>query len=170
MFESIYSIVTSNIQKSLRKNSGWITDSVIDHNNNILNCNPLVGSSYTNLPKELDHPREGLANIQNIDDNECFKWCLVRYLHPADHNPRRITKANKDFAKKLDFKDIKFPVKIRDIQVIEKKNLTQLAFLVMKTRQNIQSVYQKNVVKKKTCWFITDRRRRQKALCSYHRF
>ena len=121
MFESIYSIVTSNIQKSLRKNSGWITDSVIDHNNNILNCNPLVGSSYTNLPKELDHPREGLANIQNIDDNECFKWCLVRYLHPADHNPRRITKANKDFAKKLDFKDIKFPVKIRDIQVNEKK-------------------------------------------------
>ena len=121
MFESIYSIVTSNIQKSLRKSSGWITDSVMDHNNKILNCNPLVGSSYTNLPKELDHPRKGLINIQNIDDNECFKWCLVRYLHPADHNLRRIKKANKNFAKKLDFKDIKFPVKIRDNQVIEKK-------------------------------------------------
>ena len=23
--------------------------------------------------------------------------CLVRYLHPADHNPGRITKADKDF-------------------------------------------------------------------------
>ena len=25
-------------------------------------------------------------------------------LNPADHNPRRITKADKDFAKKRDFK------------------------------------------------------------------
>ena len=68
------------------------------------------------MHKELDHPRKGLINIQNIDDNECFKWCLVRYLNPADHHPEKITKADKDFAKKLDFRDIKFLVKIRDIQ------------------------------------------------------
>ena len=40
---------------------------------------------------------------------------MVRYLNPADHNQRRVTKADKDFAKRLDFKGIKFPVKIRDI-------------------------------------------------------
>ena len=60
-------------------------------------------------------------NIQNIDDNERFKWCLVKYLHPADHHPARITKADKNFAKELDFKDKKFPVKIRAIHKIEKK-------------------------------------------------
>ena len=43
-----------------------------------------------------------------------------RYLNPADYNPRRITKADKDFAEKLDFKDIKFLVKIRDIHKIGK--------------------------------------------------
>ena len=59
-----------------------------------------------------------MINIQNINDNEYFKCCLIRYLNPADHNSRRITKANKDFAKKLDFKDIMFPVKIRDIHKI----------------------------------------------------
>ena len=32
---------------------------------------------------------------------------------------------DKDFAKRLDFKNIKFPVKIRDIQKIEKKNFIQ---------------------------------------------
>ena len=32
VFQSIYSIIMSNIQKSLRKCSGWIIDSVIDHN------------------------------------------------------------------------------------------------------------------------------------------
>ena len=63
-----------------------------------------------------------MINIQNIDDNECFKWCLARYSNPADHNPRRITKADKDFAKRLDIINIKFPVKIRDIHKIEKKN------------------------------------------------
>ena len=33
-----------------------------------------------------------------------------------------MTKADKEFAKKLDFKDIKFPVKTRDIHKVEKKN------------------------------------------------
>ena len=63
-----------------------------------------------------------MINIQNTDDNECFKWCLVRYLNPADRNPRRITKADKDFANRLNFKDTKFPVKIRDIYKIENYN------------------------------------------------
>ena len=42
-----------------------------------------------------------MINIQNIDHNECF---------------------NEDFAKKLDFKDIKLPLKTRDIHKIEKRN------------------------------------------------
>ena len=63
-----------------------------------------------------------MINIQNIDDGECFKWCLVRYLPPENYHSARITKADKDFAKELDFKYIKFPVKVRDILKIEKKN------------------------------------------------
>ena len=63
-----------------------------------------------------------MVNIQNSDDNDCFKWYLLWYLHPADHNPARLTKADKYFAKRLDFKDIKCPIKIRDIQNIEKRN------------------------------------------------
>ena len=59
-----------------------------------------------------------MNNTQNIDDNECFKWCYGF----ADHNPKRITKFYKDFAKRLDFKHIKFPVKVRNIQKIEEKN------------------------------------------------
>ena len=46
---------------------------------------------------------------------------LVKYLNPADHNSSKITKANKELAKKL-FKDINFPVKIRDIHKIDQKN------------------------------------------------
>ena len=47
---------------------------------------------------------------------------IINSLNPVDHNPRIITKAGKDFAKNLDFKNIKFPVKVKDIHKIEKEN------------------------------------------------
>ena len=139
-FESIYTTVITNQQKSLEECSGWIIDSVIDHTISISNNNPLARNNCVKLPKELDHPRKALIDIQNTDDNKCFKWCLVWYLNPADDNRRSITKADKNFAKRPDFKDIKFPVKIRDIHKIEKKIPSALAFLVMKIKKNIQSL------------------------------
>ena len=143
MFQLIYTTIISSI------GSGWIIDSVIDHTISISKYNPLAGSSYIELPKALNHPRKGLINIQNIDDNECFKWSIVRYLNPANHHPARIKKAYKDFVKKLDFKDVEFPVKLRDIHKIhEKKNSIAISVLAMKIKKNIQSMYQKNVVKK----------------------
>ena len=121
MFQSIYTTTTRNIQKSLGKGSGWIIDSVSDHTISISKYNLLAGSSYIKLPKELDHPRKRLINIRNIDDNECFNWCIVRYLNLVDHHPARTTKADKDFVKKLDFKDI-FSHLIRNIHKISKKS------------------------------------------------
>ena len=72
MFKLIM-IVILYIQTSFGKGSGWTIDSVIDYNISISKYNPLSGSSYIKLPKELDHPRQRLINIQNIDDNESFK-------------------------------------------------------------------------------------------------
>ena len=99
MFQSIYTTIITNIQKSLGKGSGWIIDSVIDHTISISKYNPLAGNMYIKLPKELDHPRKRLINIQDIDDNAYFKWSIVRYLNPASHHPVRITKADKNFEK-----------------------------------------------------------------------
>ena len=62
-----------------------------------------------------------MVNIQNMNDNECFQWCIFRYLHPADHHPGRIRKIGEILADELDFKDLKCPVKIKDIHKIEKK-------------------------------------------------
>ena len=135
-FESIYPTIISDIEKSLGKDSVWIVDSGIDQVINSSKYNPLPCSSYAKLPIDLDDPRKGLINIENIDDDDdddkCFKWCLVRYLYPADHHQARITKANKDFEKEPDFKVITFPVKIRDIHKIEKRIPSPLVCLVMK--------------------------------------
>ena len=101
--------------------------SVIHHSISTSKYNPFATSSYIELPKELDPPRKELINNQNIDGNECCKWSIVRYLNPSNHHSGRNAKADKlgvdkVLIKKRDFKDIKFPVKIRDIHNIKIKN------------------------------------------------
>ena len=81
-----------------------------------------------------------MINIQNTDDNECFKWCLVRCVNPTDHNLRKITKIDKDLTKRFDLKNVTFSVKIRDVHKIEKKKKKKriplaLLFLVMKIKK-----------------------------------
>ena len=139
VFQPIHTIIITGIQISLGKvQAGLLTQYI-----SISKYNPLAASSYIKLPKELDHSRKGLINIQNTHDNECFKWCFVRYLNSSDHIPRRITKNDKDFARRFNFKDIKFPVNITDIHKIKKRIPLALAFLVMKISRHIQSMYQK---------------------------
>ena len=77
-----------------------------------------------------------------------FGQILKSYLNPADCNPAKITKSDNDFAKRLDFKDIKFPVKIRDIHKIEKKNSISISVFGYENKKNIRSRCQNNVVKK----------------------
>ena len=62
-FQSIYTTIITNIQTSLGKRSGWITDSVTDHTISISRYNPLAGSSYIKLSNKLNHPGKGLINI-----------------------------------------------------------------------------------------------------------
>ena len=95
-----------------------------------------------------------MINIQNIDDNECFKWSLVRYPNPADGNPARITKVDKEFAKKRDLKGIKFPVKIRDIHKIEKNNCIGLRFFNYQNKEKNRIYVSKKCCKEKHVYLL----------------
>ena len=86
-----------------------------------------------------------MINIQNIDDNECFKWSIVRHLNLADYNPRRITKAGKGIVKKIDFEEIKFPAKIRDIHKIERNNSIGITVFVYENKEKHPIYYQKKM-------------------------
>ena len=90
---------------------------------------------------------------------------MFRYLYPADHHQARITKANKDFEKEPDFKVITFPVKIRDIHRIEKKNSFAISVFGYESKLKIQSIYQKNAVKKNVdLWLIGEKGKRHYVL------
>ena len=60
---------------------------------------------------------------------------MVRYLNSADQNPRRITKADKNFSERFDFKDIQIPFKIIDIHKIEKKSSISMNVFVDKIKE-----------------------------------
>ena len=113
----------------------------------------LVGSSYIKSPKELGYSRTVLTYIQNIDDNEYFKWSLVRYLNPLDHHPARMTKCDKGFGKRLDCKCIKLPVKIREKNSKNRKkpsNSIDITAFGYENKKKYPIYAYKNVVKK-TC-------------------
>ena len=63
-----------------------------------------------------------MINIQNVGDSQYFNWTLARYWNLADYYPASIANSDKRFTKNFDFKDIKLPVKIREIYKIEKMN------------------------------------------------
>ena len=73
----------------ISEGSGWTIESVDNHYLNIVQYEPMKGSSYIELPQELRNSRKGLINMKN-EDNECFRWCHIRHLNPQDKYPERI--------------------------------------------------------------------------------
>ena len=91
---------------------GWIIDKIEDIWFNVANYDPLAGSSYFSLPLELKNSMKGLINLKNKDD-ECFKWCHVRFINPINSHPEKINKKDKEIAKTLGYRSIKFPIKVK---------------------------------------------------------
>ena len=63
---------------------------------------------------------KGLINLKNKDD-ECFKWCHVRFINPINSHPEKINKKDKEIAKTLGYRSIKFPIKVKDYEIIEER-------------------------------------------------
>ena len=113
--------ILNKIAQWISEGSGWTIQSIENHYINIAIYNPLKGSSYIELPKELRHSAKGLINMKN-KDNECFRWCHIRHLNPQDKDPQRIKKTDKQNIEKLDYSSIEFPVTVKQINKIEKQN------------------------------------------------
>ena len=86
--------ILNGIAVWLSEGSGWTIRSLDEHYINTVVYDPLKGSSYIPLPVELRNSSRGLVNLKN-EDNECFRWCHIRYLNPQEKNPQRIIKSDK---------------------------------------------------------------------------
>ena len=113
--------ILNMIAQWVSEGSGWTVESVDNHYLNIVQYQPMKGSSYIKLPQELRNSAKGLINMKN-EDNECFRWCHIRRLNPQDKDPQRIKKSDKEYINKLDYSGIEFPVNIKQYNKIEKQN------------------------------------------------
>ena len=110
-------------------------DSVIVNNINISKYNPLAGSIFVNLLKELDHPREGLINIQNMNDSESLKWCIVKYLHPGDNHLARLEIFMKYEKMNRILQTLNFLPKLKTFSKSRNRIPFTVVFLFMKIRE-----------------------------------
>ena len=105
----------------ISEGSGWTIESVDSHYLNIVQYEPIKGSSYIELPTELRSNMKGLINIKN-EDNQCFRWCHIRHLNPQEVHSERIKKSDRQYIDKLNYSGIEFPVTTKQYNKIEKQN------------------------------------------------
>ena len=106
------------IDKWVSEGSGWSIDRIDSH---YITYQPLHRSSYIELPAKLRNSKKGLINIKN-KDNECFRWCHIRYLNPQEKDPQRIKKEDKRFIEGLNYEGIEFPVSQKHHNKVEKQD------------------------------------------------
>ena len=61
--------------------SGWTLVKIQNLELHFAEFKTLKGSSYVELPEWIKS-KKAVVNILNKSDNECFKWCIRRAIHP----------------------------------------------------------------------------------------
>ena len=121
VLDKTYESLIAAIENYVNRGSGWVLDRLVKLDLHILEFNPLRGTSYIPLPKDLQHNR-GIINIKNKDE-KCFLWSTIAGLHgdPNDHDPNRVSHYKK-FENRFDIQGISFPTPLKDIPKFERQN------------------------------------------------
>ena len=123
----IYNEMMDEIEEEIQKveqaeGSGWVFLEVENLTLHTDIWDPIKGSSYIDLPKELKN-KNAIINMKNEDNDKCFLWCVLRALNPSkDKHPSRIDKDLKSKENTLNMEGIAYPVDLKDINRFEKQN------------------------------------------------
>ncbi|CAB3982135.1 Gastrula zinc finger [Paramuricea clavata] len=74
------------------------------------------------------------------DDDMCFVWCHERHLRPKDRRATTITHKDREFESSFDHEGIEFPVKISDIDKIERRNNINISVFGYKGRKQFYPI------------------------------
>ena len=118
--EDAFNKLINRIDQWTIEGSRWIIDKVEGLHINTANYEPLSGSSFILLPKELNNSMKGLINIKN-KYLKCFIWCHIRLINPTNNHPERINNKDKEIASALDYSGIDFPMKTHDYELVEER-------------------------------------------------
>ena len=138
--------------------SGWYFEKVDSLEIHIVDYKPNKGGgTYIPLP-EFIQKKNAIINIKNKDD-KCFLWSVLRHLHPVQKNGERISDLKK-YENDLNFKQIRFPVQVKDTTKFENQNPYLPGINVFSVDDN-NKVYplrtnQKNCKKSLDLFILTD--------------
>lgn len=108
------------IEEFTNNGSDWSLDRIVELLITSSKCEHFQhGSSYIKLPNSLKQ-KKAIINVKNFD-NQCFKWAVLSALFPNKIHAERVIHYKK-YQNKLNFKGVKFPVKINDIGKFERNN------------------------------------------------
>ena len=113
--------IKERIQNFNQRGSNWRFQRVLSLDIHFTDFQPLRGSTFLPLPSKIK-TKKAVINMKNDDDDQCFKWSVVRALNPVDVHPERVSKELKDQSERLDWSGLKFPVKLDQIVIFEKFN------------------------------------------------
>ena len=86
--------IEERIQNFNQRGSNWRFQRVLSLDVHFTDFQPLRGSTFLPLPSKIT-TKKAVINMKNNDD-QCFKWSVVRALNPVEKNSERITKELKD--------------------------------------------------------------------------
>ena len=121
----IYDEMVEEIMEEIDKTreaegSGWQFENVIKLVLHTTRWDPINAGSYIDLPPALKN-KNAIINMKNQDE-ECFKWCVLRALNPKNKNAERVDKDLKSKVNTLNMQGIRCPVNFRDIDRFEQQN------------------------------------------------
>ena len=120
LYDTMIDKVMEHIANFQMQGSNWTFKSIIALEIHTVAYEPLRGSSYIPLPRALA-TRKAIINLKNQDD-ECFRWAVLRAINPTDKDPQRIDKNLKSKRDQLNMGGIEFPVSLKSIDKVEKQN------------------------------------------------
>ena len=112
--------IEERIQNFNQRGSNWRFERVLSLDAHFTDFQPLRGSTFLPLPSKIS-TKNAVINMKNNDD-QCFKWSVVRALNPVEKNSERITNELKEQSERLDWSGLKYPVKLDQIVIFEKFN------------------------------------------------
>ena len=121
LFDTMRNHILKEYEQFLSNGYKWKFNYVECFDIHIDPYNPLSGSSYIPLPKKLAL-KKAIINVNNENDNECFKWAVTSAVFPIEKNPQRLNKQMRENSEKFDWKGIEFPVSLKQINKFESQN------------------------------------------------
>ena len=121
----IYDEMIDEIEEEIRKTqetegSGWRFLKVIKMVLHTTRWDPINAGSYIDLPEVLKN-KQAIINMKNQDE-ECFKWCVLRALNPKNKNAERVDNDLKSKQDTINMEGNSYPVSLRAINHFEHLN------------------------------------------------